>query len=58
MTLKKYMVVFRSGAGVSCEAEDQGEAVKLAKDQQRALGRTTKKELKIEQIIERKWEDD
>lgn len=57
MALKKYIVLFRSGAGVSCEAEDQAAAVQLAKAEQRAMGRT-KTELKVERVIERKWEDD
>ncbi len=53
ITLKTYMVLFRSGAGMSCEAENQAAAVQLAKADQRALGRT-KRELKVE----RTWEDD
>ncbi len=31
MALKKYMVLFRNGARVSCEAVDQAAAVQLAK---------------------------
>ena len=57
-TLKKYVVGFRRGAGVSCEAPDPAAAVQLAKAQQRALGWTKKKDLKIDQVGERKWEDD
>lgn len=56
VTLKKYMVLFRSGAGVSCEAANPAAAVQLAKAEQRALGRT-KKELKVERVVERTWED-
>ena len=56
--LKKYMVLFRNGAGVSCEAADPATAVQLAKAQRRALGWTKKKDLKIDQVVERKWEDD
>ncbi len=57
MALGKYMVLFRNGAGVSCEAEDQEVAVQVAKAEQRTLGRT-KKELKVERVVERTWEDD
>ncbi len=54
--LKTYMVLFRSGAGVSGEASAAA-VVQLAKAQQRALGRT-KKELKVERVVERAWEDE
>ncbi len=39
MALRKYMVLFQSGAGVSCEAEDQEMAVQGAKAEQRCLNR-------------------
>lgn len=56
-TLRKYIVLFRNGAGVNCEAVDPAAAIWLAKAEQEALGRT-KKELKVESVVERKWEDD
>lgn len=55
--LRKWIVLFRNGAGVNCEAVDPAAAIRLAKAEQQALGRT-KKELKIERVVERKWEDD
>lgn len=35
MAQKQYMVLFRSGVGVSCEAADPAAAVQRAKAQQR-----------------------
>lgn len=54
--LRKWIVLFRNGAGVNCEAIDPAAAIRFAKAEQEALGRT-KKELKVESVVERKWED-
>ena len=56
-TLRKWIVLFRNGAGVNCNAIDPAAAIRLAKAEQQALGRT-KKELKVERVVERTWEDD
>lgn len=55
--LRKWIVLFRNGVGVNCEAVNPEAAIRLAKAEQAALGRT-KKELKVERVVERRWEDD
>lgn len=55
--LRKWIVLFHNGSGAGCEAVNPEAAIRLAKAEQAALGRT-KKELKVERVVERKWEDD